>query len=137
MINLQKIKQEKKLRRKARVRAKVFGTEKRPRLHVARSIKHVFVQLIDDTKGRTIVGVSDAVLGKKKVGKRKRVVAALSRKSGERSGKVAIAFEVGKLIAAKAKEMGVKSVVFDRGGFKYHGRVKAVAEGAREGGLEF
>jgi large subunit ribosomal protein L18 len=137
MKNLQKIKQEKKQRRHLRVRAKVFGTAHQPRLSVSRSIKHTSAQLIDDASGRTLISISDAALGKRKVGKRKIIIAAPPKELGEKSSKVAIAYEVGKLIAEKAKEMNIKSVVFDRGGFKYHGRIKAVAEGAREGGLEF
>lgn len=137
MKNLQKIKQNKRKQRHLRVRAKIFGTATRPRLSVSRSIKHLYVQLIDDEKKMTLASVSDSVLGKKKIGKRKRVVTIPPKELGGRSSKVAIAYEVGKLIAQKAKELKIESVVFDRGGFKYHGRVKAVAEGARAGGLKF
>lgn len=137
MKNVNKIKKEKREQRHRRVRAKIFGTAERPRLSVARSIKHISVQLIDDIKGNTLVSVSDIILGKKKVGKRKRVVVSPPKSLDKRSTKTAIAYEAGRLIAKRAKEMGVKSVVFDRGGHKYHGRVKAAAEGARDGGLEF
>ncbi len=137
MKNPQKIKNEKKARRHLRVRAKISGTKKKPRLFVFRSLKHTSAQLIDDVGGRTLATVSDAVLGNKKAGKGKTTTVASPKDLGGRTSKVAIAYEVGKLIAAKAKEMGVESVVFDRSGYKYHGRIKAVADGAREGGLKF
>jgi large subunit ribosomal protein L18 len=113
-----KIKKEKKMRRKLRVRAKISGTNERPRLSVSRSNKHIVVQLIDDTQDKTLIFASDLILKKK--GK-----------------KTDLARETGRLIAKMAVEKKIKKVVFDRGGHKYHGRVKAVAEGAREGGLEF
>ena len=103
-------------RRHLRVRQKMAGTGERPRLVVFRSLKHIYAQLVDDTTSRTLATVSDQKLTGKK-----------SEKSTE----------VGKLIAQKAKDAGVSSVVFDRAGYSYHGRVKAVADGAREGGLEF
>ena len=103
-------------RRHFRVRKKVNGTEERPRLVIYRSLKHIYAQLVDDVSQRTLMTVTDSGLEGKKV---------------EKSA------EVGKRIAQKAKEAGVTKVVFDRGGYKYHGRVKAVADGAREGGLEF
>ena len=137
MKNLQKIKQQKRGRRHLRVRAKIFGTAARPRFSVLRSIKHISVQLIDDARGHTLASVSDIVLGKKKVGERIRIIASPPKELAKRSAKMAIAYEVGKLIAGKAKELGVKSVVFDRSGYRYHGRVRAAAEGARDGGLEF
>lgn len=136
-MNLQKIKQEKKKLRNARIRAKISGTEKRPRLCVSRSAKHVMVELVDDVKGRVLATISDLSTGKKNVGKRKRTVAVRPKDSGEMTTKVAVAFEIGKLIAKKAKDLGIAEVVFDRRGFKYHGRIKAVADGAREGGLKF
>ncbi|MBA3580437.1 MAG: 50S ribosomal protein L18 [Gemmatimonadota bacterium] len=105
-----------RLRRHQRVRKKVSGTSERPRLVVHRSLKHIYAQLVDDGAQRTIATVSDQ---------------ALEGKKSERS------VEVGKLIARKAKEAGFTKVVFDRSGYKYHGRVKAVADGAREAGLEF
>jgi len=104
-------------RRHLRVRKKVTGTEERPRLVVFRSLKHIYAQLVDDVANRTLMTVSD-----QKVAEGKKT---------ERS------VEVGKEIAARAKEAGITRVVFDRAGYKYHGRVKAVADGAREGGLEF
>jgi large subunit ribosomal protein L18 len=113
-------KQQKKYRRHRRIRAKVKGTQERPRLSVFRSNQHIYVQLIDDSQAQTLVSCSDLKVKEKK---------GLT--------KMEIAKEVGKSIAKKALEKKIKKVVFDRGGYKYHGRVKAVAEGAREGGLEF
>jgi len=103
-------------RRHFRLRKKVIGSAERPRLVVYRSLKHIYAQLVDDAGQRTLMTVTDT---------------GLSGKPVERSG------EVGKRIAEKAKSAGVKQVVFDRAGYKYHGRVKALADGAREGGLEF
>jgi large subunit ribosomal protein L18 len=108
-------------RRHLRVRKKVQGTPERPRLVVFRSSKHIYAQLVDDQRGVTLAGVADTSEGVQVDGK----------------GKVARSFAVGKLIASKAKEKGIAKVVFDRGGYQYHGRVKAVADGARKGGLEF
>lgn len=121
-----KTKKEKRYRRHKRVRAKVKGTLEVPRLCVFRSNKHIYAQLINDEKGQTIIGASDLELKKRKTKTPKKL-----------KGKVGLAFEVGKLIAKKAKEKKIKKVVFDRAGYKYQGRVKALAEGAREGGLEF
>ncbi len=112
-------KQIKRGRRHNRITAKMKGTAKVPRLCVFRSASHIYAQMIDDEQGKTILQAKDYEI-KKKV-----------------EGKVALAQEVGKLIAEKAKEKKITSVVFDRGGYKYHGRVKALAEGAREGGLKF
>ena len=103
-------------RRHFRLRKKVVGSAERPRLVVYRSIKHIYAQLVDDGAQRTLMTVTDS---------------GLSGKPTERS------VEVGKRLAAKAKDAGVTRVVFDRAGYKYHGRVKGVADGAREGGLEF
>jgi large subunit ribosomal protein L18 len=103
----------------SRIRAKLAGTGERPRLNVYRSLNHIYAQVIDDQKGVTIVSASTL---------------ATKSKTG---GNVAAAKEIGKTIAEKAKEKGVKKVVFDRGGFLYHGRIKALAEAAREAGLEF
>jgi len=110
-------------RRQRRVRAKVAGTPARPRLNVFRSARHIFAQIIDDSKGHTLVAAStlDADL---------RAQAAALKKKEE-------AKAVGKLLAQRALEKGLKLVVFDRGGYQYTGRVKSLAEGAREGGLEF
>jgi large subunit ribosomal protein L18 len=106
-------------RRHRRIRGKVRGTADRPRLAVFRSNKGIFAQLIDDESGKTLAGASWLGLGKFK------------------GNKVEQAAEVGKAVAAAAKKAGIDEVVFDRGGYLYHGRVKALAEGAREGGLKF
>jgi len=110
-------------RRQRRVRAKVVGTPDRPRLNVFRSNRHMFAQIIDDSKGFTLTAAStlDADV---------RAKAATMKKRDE-------AKAVGKLIAQRALEQGLKKVVFDRGGYEYRGRIKSLAEGAREGGLEF
>ncbi len=120
-IHKPKTRGQRRYRRHLRLRKKVRGTENRPRLAVYRSLKHVYAQIIDDDGGRTLIGLSDQA---------KEVVA-------EGEGKIAVSFAVGKLLAERAAAAGIKSVVFDRGGFPYHGRVKAVADGARKGGLEF
>jgi len=107
-------------RRHARVRRKVSGTPERPRLAVFRSNRHIVAQVIDDAAGRTLAAASTMEPG-------------LRRRP---TGNVAAAEEVGRLVAARAREAGVTRVVFDRGGFRYHGRVAAVARAARESGLE-
>lgn len=115
--------QELRERRHLRVRKKVNGTPERPRLAVFRSEHHIYAQVIDDTQGRTLVAASSldpGVKGEHKYG-----------------GNVNAAKAVGKLLGERAKEKGVARVVFDRGGFAYHGRVAALADGAREAGLEF
>lgn len=106
----------------ARVRAKVAGTAERPRLNVFRSLNHIYAQVIDDASATTLASASTIV--KKGVDK----------KTG---GNIAAASDVGKLIAERAKDKGVTRVVFDRGGYLYHGRIKALADAAREAGLEF
>ena len=111
-----KTRYEMRARRHLRVRKKVQGTGERPRLVVFRSLKHIYAQLVDDTTSRTLATVTDREV---------------------EGTKTAKSTEVGKRIAARAKEAGVTRVVFDRAGYQYHGRVKAVADGAREGGLEF
>lgn len=135
-----KIKKEYRYRRHKRVRAKIFGTKERPRLSVFRSIKHIYAQLIDDERGDTLVAASDLELKsriKNQKSKRQIKNKKLEETKKPLTGKVAIAYEVGKLIGEKAKTKKIEKVVFDRGGYKYHGRVKALAEGAREGGLKF
>lgn len=149
-----KQKQKNRYWRHRRVRAKIFGTAKIPRLCAFRSHKHVYAQLIDDEKGETLVAASDLELKPKTKnprtiafdelgGRQKPKTKAKSKELKEErkeisgTGKIGIAFEVGKLIAKKALAKKIKKVVFDRGGYKYHGRVKALAEGAREGGLKF
>ena len=103
-------------RRHKRVRAKVSGTAERPRLVVFRSHKHIYAQIVDDVSRKTLMSITDS---------------GLKGKKAEKST------AVGKLVAEKAKAAGITKVVFDRAGYRYHGRVKAVADGAREGGLEF
>jgi large subunit ribosomal protein L18 len=112
-----------RLRKHVRVRKKVSGTSERPRLNVFRSLKNIYVQIIDDTTGQTLVSASS-------------LDAAVKGKLANGGNKDA-AKEVGKLIGQKAVEKGIKQVVFDRGGYLYHGRVKELAEGAREAGLDF
>ena len=106
-------------KRHNRVRARMTGTAERPRLNVFRSLNHIYVQVIDDTQGHTLVAAS-----------------SLDKGVGE-AEKIDQARAVGKLIAERAKGAGINKVVFDRGGYLYHGRIKALAEGAREGGLDF
>ena len=107
-------------KRHRRVRGKISGTAARPRLCVFRSLQHVYAQLIDDTKGVTLAAASTAEKGFEGYG-----------------GNIEAAKKIGNLIAARAREIGIAEVVFDRGGNVYHGRVQALAEGAREGGLQF
>jgi large subunit ribosomal protein L18 len=109
-----------------RIRKKLAGTTARPRLNVYRSVNHIYVQLIDDSKQSTLVSASSLEQGKD--GDSKKHITG---------GNIASAKKVGKLIAERAKEKGIESVVFDRGGYLYHGRIKAVADAAREGGLKF
>jgi len=138
--NYQKIKKEKKHRRCNRTRAKIKGAEKIPRLSVFRSNRHIWCQLIDDEKGKTFVAASDQeIAGDRRQAAGKKQSKTKSRKSPveSRQSKVAVAFEVGKLIAEKSLKNKIKRVLFDRGEYKYHGRVKALADGAREGGLSF
>ncbi len=120
-------KQKMRLRRKRRIRSKIFGTKKVPRLCVTRSLNHMYVQLINDEEGKTVLSVWDKEIKKSKK----------SKNEDNLSGKIKLSFEVGKLIGKKAKDKKIKKVVFDRSGYKYHGRIKAVAEGARKEGLEF
>jgi len=118
MKNQEKIKRENKAKRHNKVRSKIFGSAEIPRLNVYRSNRGLFIQLINDETGVTLASVNDKEIksGKTKIDKAK---------------------EAGKLIAKKAVEKKINKIVFDRGGCKYHGRVKAVADGAREEGLEF
>ncbi|MCP6719598.1 MAG: 50S ribosomal protein L18 [Patescibacteria group bacterium] len=131
-----KKRRKKRYIRHKRVRGKVFGTAKRPRLCVFRSSKHIYAQLIDDEKSKTLASAADVKLkitkGKKQKTESKKKVA----EEKELSGKSVLAYGVGRLIAKKAKELKINEVVFDRGGYKYHGRVKALAEGARKEGLK-
>ncbi len=120
-IHAPKTRQERRYRRRLRVRKKLHGTAERPRLVVFRSLKHIYAQLVDDDRGVTLLGVADRSDGV----------------SPDGPGKIAKAKAVGASLAVKAKAAGVTTVVFDRGGYQYHGRIRAVAEGARAGGLRF
>jgi large subunit ribosomal protein L18 len=119
-IHAPKTRADRRYRRHLRVRKRVHGTAERPRLVIFRSLKHIAAQLVDDDRGVTLVGVSDQSEGLQVDG----------------GGKVAKGKATGKLLAEKAKTAGITRVVFDRAGYRYHGRVQAVADGAREGGLE-
>lgn len=112
-----------RVRRQKRVRRSVLGTEVRPRLSVFRSGKHIYAQVITDASGRTLLSVS--------------TLTPELRPQLSKTATVGAAKEVGKLVARRCQEKGITKVVFDRNGFLYHGRVRAVAEGAREGGLQF
>jgi len=120
---LRRTRREARERRRRRVRKKVFGMPERPRLAVYGSLNHIYAQIIDDVEGRTLAAAS-----------------TLDREMKDLSthgGNVEAAKKVGVLLAKRAVEKGIKRVVFDRGGFKFHGRIKALADAAREGGLEF
>ncbi len=122
-MSTEKAREEARKRRQRRVRAHVAGTADRPRLNVYRSLSHIYAQVIDDGQGTTLVSAStvDAELRAQLAGKKKSEQAKL----------------VGQAVAQRALAKGVNKVTFDRGGYRYHGRVKALADGAREGGLEF
>jgi len=116
-------KEEKRQHRHSRVRKKILGTQVRPRMYVFKSLNHIYVQIIDDFEGRTLVAASSndkELKGKIKTG-----------------GNIEAAKTVGVLASKRAIEKGIKKIIFDRGGYPYHGRVKALAEAAREGGLQF
>ncbi len=147
-------KQQKKRRRHKKIRARLKGTMRIPRLCVFRSAKHIYCQLIDDEKSIILATARDQEFKKShhtraaaKGGKEdlsslsRKEISTLHKKPKEektgRTGKIGIAFEVGKLIAEKALEKKIDKIIFDRGGYKYHGRIKSLAEGAREGGLKF
>ena len=103
-----------------RIRRRLAGSSERPRLAIFRSVAHIYAQVIDDSRGTTLVSAS-----------------SVDKDAKAKGGNVAAAKAIGKLVAERAKDKGIKSVVFDRGGYKYHGRVKALADAAREAGLEF
>ena len=113
-------KQLHRISRHKRVRAKIIGTKDRPRISIFKSNRHVFVQFIDDETGKTLISSKIVSAGKSKI-------------KGTKTDK---AIEIGKILAEKAKAFGIKEAVFDRGGYKYHGRVKAIADGLRAGGLK-
>ena len=112
-----------RLKRKKRIRKKIFGTSERPRLSIFRSTRHIYAQIIEDTTGRTLVAAS--------------TVEKTVRERSKFEDKKSAANYIGKLLAQRAVEKGISKVIFDRNGFLYHGRVKALSAGAREGGLEF
>ena len=117
------IRQQARLKRKKRIRKKIFGTPQRPRLSVFRSSRHIYAQIIDDTAGRTLVAAS--------------TVDQQIKDAPKFENKVAAANYVGKIVGERALNQGINKVVFDRNGFLYHGRVKSLSEGARETGLIF
>lgn len=117
------VKLQKRLKRKQRLRKKIHGTSERPRLTVVRSAKHMYVQIIDDSTGRTLAAAS--TMGKELRGKLKH------------AGNIEAAVKVGEVISKEAKKKKISKVIFDRNGYLYHGRVRALADAAREGGLDF
>ena len=123
-MDANKRKRTQRHRRHRRVRKKILGSAERPRLCVFKSAKHIYAQIIDDSEGRTIVAASTQKLGEVKA----------DEKTGR---KTAAAREVGRKLAEAARERGIARVAFDRGGYQYHGRVAALADGARKAGLEF
>jgi large subunit ribosomal protein L18 len=123
MMGSLNLKKKARLKRKVRIRKKISGFSERPRLTVFRSAKHIYVQVIDDFLGKTLVSASSTE--------------KLVKEQPKFESKIAMATYIGKLIAERAKENGILKVVFDRNGFLYHGRIKAVSDGAREGGLDF
>jgi large subunit ribosomal protein L18 len=122
-VDRNKLKVLRRVRRHHRIRRKVFGTPERPRLCVRRSLRHIYAQVVDDVSGRTLVAASTLTPGIRD-----------ACRSGDKRAAAAI---VGKELARRAAEAGVQTVAFDRGGCQYHGRVRALAEGARDGGLQF
>jgi large subunit ribosomal protein L18 len=115
------VRQQARLKRKKRIRKKIFGTTDQPRLSVFRSARHIYAQVIDDTTGKTVACASS--------------LETATEAQTDKKGKTGSATQVGKLVGERAKANGVEKVVFDRNGFLYHGRVKAVSEGARKAGL--
>jgi large subunit ribosomal protein L18 len=128
MLTNIKYKKEAREKRHGSLRKRVAGTAERPRLAVFRSAKHIYAQVIDDEQKKTLVATSDQAMEKTK---------GEDKADGKGEGKKARAKKVGTAIAAKCKEKGIDKVVFDRAGYKYHGRVSALADGAREAGLKF
>lgn len=117
------LKKQARLKRKKRIRKRLTGTTQRPRLSVFRSARHIYAQIIDDTSGRTLAMASS--------------LEKAVKEQDKFENKVAVANFIGKLVAERIMDKGIKEVVFDRNGFLYHGRVKAVSDGAREAGLSF
>lgn len=116
-------KRQARLKRKKRIRKKILGTSERPRLSVFKSARHIYAQVIDDSNGNTLASASSL---EKEI-----------RTRSDRGDKTAVADHIGQLVAERAVGKGISKVVFDRNGFLYHGRVKAVSDGARKGGLDF
>ena len=123
-MNKDTIKILKRNKRRRKIRAKIIGTKNRPRLSVFKSNKGLFLQLINDDNGKTLASASS------------KEVKVDSKDNKKLSGKVGISYELGKIISNKAQKLKIKQAVFDRGGYKFHGRIKAVVDGAREGGLK-
>jgi len=117
------IKRQARIKRKKRIRKNMTGTPQRPRLSVFRSARHVYAQIVDDTRGATVVAASS--------------VEKAVKSQPQFENKIAQAMHIGQLIAERAAEKGIKKVVFDRNGFLYHGRIKAISDGARKAGLDF
>jgi len=144
-MSKKKTKQTERKRRHLRVRAKIRGTKECPRLSVFRSLRHIYAQIIDDDQGKVLVSADDREIKTKKQRNKKtkkqknKEIEEQENKETERIllGRVSLAYQVGKLIAEKALKKKINKIIFDRGGYKYHGRVKALSEGAREGGLKF
>lgn len=138
-MNKNKIKVNKRMRRRGRIRARVMGTSEVPRLSVFRSLRGIYVQLVDDASGKTLVsaGSNDEEIKKLSPHGGFPEGREIKKQRGDDEGKVGVAYVVGELVARRALEKGIKRAVFDRGGYRYHGRVKAVADGARRGGLKF
>lgn len=122
-MNTSDLKKQARLKRKKRIRKKMVGTQLRPRLSVFRSAKHIYTQLIDDTSGHTLAAASS--------------MEKAVKEHSKSNNNIVVASFVGKLVAERAIKLGIKKVVFDRNGFLYHGRIKAVSDGAREAGLNF
>ena len=113
------LRKDRRIKRKLKIRSKILGTSKKPRLSVFRSLRYTYAQLIDDSKGKTIVDISNSI-----------------KKYHDGKNKSQAAYELGKLIAEKALKKGIIEAEFDRNGYRYHGRIKRLAEGAKEGGLK-
>lgn len=124
MSSVATVRRESRQRRHRRVRKKVHGTATRPRLCVYRSLKHIYAQVVDDQTGRCLLTVSD-------------LSQEVRSRLGDVKGKTGVSALVGEVVAEKVREMGIETIAFDRGGYIYHGRVKALADGARKGGLKF
>ena len=122
-MNTATIKRQSRLKRKKRIRKKLSGIPERPRLSVFRSSRHIYAQIVDDVSGHTLAAASS--------------LEKTSKEQNDLKNNVAMARFVGKLVGERAVEKGIQSIVFDRNGFLYHGRVRAVSEGAREAGLDF